>query len=85
MVMTIDSIAPSSDRMGVAFINVVMLLPSGTHMVISSARTVSPMLRSSAIENSCKDSSRPSARLKLKASSSCSTVWSGPRRWSAIL
>ena len=43
-VTTIDSTAPSAERIGVALTSVVTLRPSGTDSVISSARTVSALL-----------------------------------------
>ena len=64
MVTTIDSTAPSSERMGVALSSTVMLRPSGTTRTTSSARTFTAALISSAIGNSRSEISRPSPRAK---------------------
>ena len=84
MVTTTDSTAPWPERMGVALSSTVTLRPSGTRITISSARTVSPVLSSSAMGNSPRETSRPSARMQVTISSSCSGVWSGSRRLSTI-
>ena len=44
-VTTTQTTSPSSERMGVALTRVVTLPPPGTSMTISSARTVSPVLK----------------------------------------
>ncbi len=62
MVTTTDSTSPSSRKMGVALIRVVTLCPPGAWRTISSARTVSPVLRVWARGNSTRETSRPSAR-----------------------
>ena len=85
MVTTKDSTVPSSERMGVALSSMVTLRPSGTWKTNSSARTVSPMLSSSAIGNSLSETSRPSARTKVITSRRSSGDWSGSRRLSTIL
>ena len=61
-VTTTDSIVPSAERIGVELTSVVTLRPSGTDSVISSARTVSPLLNCCASGNSRRATSRPSAR-----------------------
>ena len=85
MVTIIDSTEPSSERMGVALSSTVTHRPSGTRMTISSARNVSPNLRSSAIGKSRRETSLPSARLKVSVSSKSSGGWPGLRRLSTIL
>ena len=85
MVTATDSITPSSERMGVALSSTVMLRPSGTRRTISSARSVSPSLSSSAMGSSRKETSRPSARMQVIASSSTSGDWPGSRRLFTIL
>ena len=84
-VTTTDSTSPSFDRMGVALSSTVMLRPSGTSITISSARTVSLVLRTSAMGNSRREISLPSARRTVISSRSLSVVWSGSRRPSTIL
>ena len=85
MVTTTDSTSPASDRTGVTLTSTLTLLPSGTARTISSARTVSVMLRVSAKGNSGREISLPSARRTVSKSSSCSAVWSGSSRPSTIL
>ena len=68
-----------------ALSSTVTLLPSGARSTISSARTVSPMLSSSAMGDSRSENSRPSARRKVSTSSRSSSLWSGLRRLSPIL
>ena len=53
--------------------------PSGTRRTISSARTVSPEFSTRARGYSLKETSLPSARRKVTASSNCSRLWSGSR------
>ncbi len=84
-VTTKVSTSPSSERMGVALSSAVTLRPSGTRRTISSARTVSPALSSSAIGSSMRESSRPSPRRQVKVSRSCSGDCAGSRRLSTIL
>ena len=83
-VTTTASTLPSSERMGVAFNRVVTDRPSGTDSVISSARSVSPARSASAKGNSCRETSRPSARRTVTNSSSPSGGWSGSRRPSTM-
>ena len=71
--------------MGVAFTRVVTLRPSGAWRRISSARTVSPALSARASGNSARETSRPSARRKVSASSSCSAEPPGAHRSLTIL
>ena len=84
-VTTKDSTPPSSERMGVALSSAATLRPSGTRSTISSARTVSPALSSSAMDSSRSEISRPSARRQVSTPRSCSGDWSGSRRLSTIL
>ena len=84
-VTTTDSTPPSSERMGVALSSAVTLRPSGTRRTISSARTVSPALSSSAMDSSRSEISRPSACRQVSTPRSCSGDWSGSRRLSTIL
>ena len=79
-VTTTDSVSPSSERMGVALTRVVTLRPSGAWRTISSARTVSLVLSAWARGNSSRETSRPSARRKVSASSSCSAEPPGAHR-----
>ena len=79
-VTTTDSTSPSSERMGVEFNRVATDRPSGTRRTISSARTDSPMLSRYVNENSCRETSLPSARRKLSISRTCSAEPSGPCR-----
>ena len=72
MVTTTDATQPSSAGIGVALISVLTLRPSGTESATSSARTVSPVPRYCAMGNSASELSRPSARLKVITSRSCS-------------
>ena len=73
MVTTTDSTSPSSDRMGVALSSTLTRRPSGAARTISSARTVSVVLRASAKGNSSREISLPSARRTVITSSSCRT------------
>ena len=66
-VTTEDSTSPpSSEKIGVALTRAVTLRPSGTRRMISSRRTVSPALSSSARDHSPRDISCPSARRKIR-------------------
>ena len=84
-VTTTETTSPSSERMGVALTRVVTLCPPGTSMTISSARTVSPVLSAWARGNSSRETSRPSARLKVSMSRSSSAEPSGMCRPLTIL
>ena len=84
MVTTIDSICPSSEKMGVAFSSRVRLRPSGTLMTTSSARAVSPDCSASATGNSLSETTRPSARRKVSTSRRSCADWSGSRKLSTI-
>ena len=79
-VTTTDSTVPSAERIGVELTSVVTLRPSGTDSVISSPRTVSPLLSCCASGISLMATSRPSARRHVTRSSSCSGERSGRRR-----
>ena len=68
-----------------ALTRVVTLPPPGTSMTISSARTVSPVLKAWARGNSSRETSRPSARRKVSMSRSCSAEPSGMCRPLTIL
>ena len=83
-VTTIDSTAPSAERIGVALTSVVTRRPSGTDSVISSARTVSALLICCAIGNSARGTSRPSPRRQVTTPSSSSSAFSGMRSGSTI-
>ena len=74
-VTTKDATWPSSAWMGEALSRTLTLRPSGTLSTISSARTVSPALSTSARGSSPRENSRPSARTKVIASSRVSGPW----------
>ena len=83
-VITIDSTSPPSERMGVALSSTVTLRPSGASRTISSLRTVSPALSSSARGSPLREGSRPSLRRKVTTPSRSSGVWCGSSRLSTI-
>ena len=83
-VTTMDSTSPSPDRIGVALTSVRTRRPSGTSRTISSARTVSPVLRACVMPSLSRETSWPSARRKVRTSKTCSREPPGRRRPSTI-
>ena len=83
-VTTIDSAAPSAERIGVALTSSVMLRPSGTESTTSSPRTVAAPLITSFIGNSARATSRPSEKRQVSTSSNCSSGLPDVRSASAI-
>ena len=88
MVTTTDSTVPSSERTGVALINVLTLRPSGTESTISSASTFLALLNSRASGNSSSAISRPLANRHVSTSaksSECGPACTGSRQSAAPL
>ena len=76
-VMTMDSIVPSLEWIGAAFINVVTLRPSGTWSTVSLARIFEASLNTWTTECSSSEITHPSGRRNVIISSSSSTGWPG--------
>ena len=83
-VTTKDATWPSSAWMGEALSRTLTLRPSGTLSAISSARTVSPALSTSARGSSRRENSRPSERTQVTTSSRSSAAWPSSRRPSTM-
>ena len=80
MVATTDTTSPSFENIGAALTTVVTAWPSGSSMMISSARTVSPLLTARSVGSSWSVISRPSGRRKVIMLRSSAWLRPGARR-----